>query len=289
MNNNYIKLNNTYKIKEYIKIMNIIDNNTINNDNNKSLKLSDNNIKNIKDENEILDLTEFETLDINNDNKSNTESLNKIDLDYINDRIDKEICNDSINKLEDSYLLNEYKESKSLKNNIKKLELLLEKYNIETYKKESILKDYILDLIPPGTKGVIRGNKFNSIVKDTINNIKLDNKLFEICFEKQCKTNITSEIPDWYILENSTGKVIIGMNQLDLWSGGQQINRGSKYLINNKTNTEKSKLLCVVCNKINFSSNKNKAYKLFETGYSNNTLCYIKNIEKIIKQYFRLI
>ena len=24
------------------------------------------------------------------------------------------------------------------------------------------------------------------------------------------------------------------MNQLDLWGGGQQINRGSKYLINNK-------------------------------------------------------
>jgi hypothetical protein len=37
---------------------------------------------------------------------------------------------------------------------------------------------------------------------------------------------MTTEIPDWYILEKSTGKVIIGMNQLDLWSGGQQINRG---------------------------------------------------------------
>ena len=29
------------------------------------------------------------------------------------------------------------------------------------------------------------------------------------------------------------------MNQLDLWSGGQQINRGFKYLIDNKNNTEK--------------------------------------------------
>jgi hypothetical protein len=79
------------------------------------------------------------------------------------------------------------------------------------------------------------------------------------------------------------------MNQVDLWGGGQQINRGSNYLINNKNNTEKSKLLCVVCNKINFSSNKNKAYKLFEIGYLNNTLCYIKNIETIIKKYFSLL
>jgi hypothetical protein len=212
-----------------------------------------------------------------------------IHLNYINKRINSEICFETINRLKDNNLLEEYKQCKSVKKAIIKLKDILDNHKIESLVKDSIINDYLLELIPAGTKGVIRGNKFNSIVKDTINNIKLDNKLFEICFEKQCKTNITSEIPDWYILENSTGKVIIGMNQLDLWSGGQQINRGSKYLINNKTNTEKSKLLCVVCNKINFSSNKNKAYKLFETGYSNNTLCYIKNIEKIIKQYFRLI
>ena len=205
--------------------------------------------------------------------------LNSLDLNSINNRINTEFCVNTVNKLKDTYLLNEYKECKSVKNEIKKLELILDKYNIETKKKELILNDYILNLIPPGTKGVIRGNKFNSIVKDTINDLKLNTERFEISFEKQCQICITSEIPDWYILEKSTGKVIIGMNQLDLWGGGQQINRGSKYLINNKNNTEKSKLLCVVCNKININSNKNKVYKLFEIGYSNNTLCYIKNIE----------
>jgi hypothetical protein len=212
--------------------------------------------------------------------------LNSLDLNSINNRINTEFCMNTVNKLKDTYLLNEYKECKSVKNEIKKLELILEKHNIETKKKELILNDYILNLIPSGTKGVIRGNKFNSIVKDTINDLKLNTERFEISFEKQCQTCITSEIPDWYILEKSTGKVIIGMNQLDLWGGGQQINRGSKYLINNKNNTEKSKLLCVVCNKININSNKNKVYKLFEIGYSNNTLCYIKNIESIINKFF---
>ena len=153
-------------------------------------------------------------------------------------------------------------------------------------KKDLIINDYILELIPAGTKGIIRGNKFNSIVKDSIKNLKLNNERFEICFEKNCNACATTERPDWYILEKSTNKVIIGMNQLDLWSGGQQINRGFKYLIDNKNNTEKSKLLCVVCNKINFNNNKNKAYKLFEIGYLNNTLCYIKNIETIINNYF---
>ena len=209
-----------------------------------------------------------------------------IDLKYINNRINKEICEDTLNKLTDNYLLNEYKECKSVQNEIKKLKEILTKHNIESNVNELIINDYLLELIPAGTKGVIRGNKFNSIIKDIINNLKLDNEKFEICFEKQCKLSITSEIPDWYILEKATEKVMIGMNQLDLWGGGQQINRGSKYLINNKNNTEKSKLVCVVCNKINFISNKNKAYKLFEVGFSNNTLCYVKNIETIIKNYF---
>jgi hypothetical protein len=127
---------------------------------------------------------------------------------------------------------------------------------------------------------------FNIIVKNHIINLKLNNDRFKICFEKRCKTNITSEIPDWYIFEKQTGKLIIGMNQLDLWSGGAQLNRGNKYLIDNKNNTQKSKLLCVICNKINFNNTKRKAYKLFEVGYLNDTLCYIKNIETIINNYF---
>ena len=211
---------------------------------------------------------------------------NKINLKYINERINNEICYDTIDKLKDNYLLNEYKEYKSVQNEINKLDEILEKHKIELGTKKSIINDYLLELIPAGTKGVIRGNKFNIIVKDTIINLKLDTERFEICFEKQCEISITPEIPDWYILEKSTKKVIIGMNQLDLWGGGQQQNRGSKYLINNKNNTLNSKLLCVVCNKIKFNSNKNKAYKLFEIGYLNDTLCYIKNIEPIIKKYF---
>lgn len=213
------------------------------------------------------------------------ETPKKLDIKYINNRIKNEICYDTIDKLRDTYLLDEYKECKSVKNNIKKLIDVLVKYEIDSKTKDLIVNDYLLELIPPGTKGVIRGNKFNIIVKEHINSLKLD-KGFEICFEKQCELNKTSEIPDWYILEKSTGKVIIGMNQLDLWGGGQQLNRGSKYLIDNKNNTDKSKLLCIICNKINFTSNKNKAYKLFEVGYLNNTLCYLKNIETIIKKYF---
>jgi hypothetical protein len=84
--------------------------------------------------------------------------------------------------------------------------------------------------------------------------LNLNNDIFEIC--------LTSEIPDWYILEKISKKIIIGMNQLDLWNGGQQLNRGFKYIENNGNN--KNKLLCIVCNKIKFTSDKNKSYKLFK-------------------------
>jgi len=209
----------------------------------------------------------------------------ELSVEEINARIKQEICYDTLNKLTEHALMNEYRNCPSVRNEINKLGQVLEKYtDIETNKK--IIEEYLSELIPAGTKGVIRGNKFNAIVKQFINNLNLDESRFEICFEKKCEDHLTAEIPDWYILEKATHKILIGMNQLDLTSGGHQINRGFKYLIDNKHNNENSKLLCVICNEIQFKSNKNKAYKLFETGFSNDTLCYLNNLSNVIRSFF---
>ena len=119
-----------------------------------------------------------------------------------------------------------------------------------------------------------------------LKNLSLDITKFEIYFEQKCEHHLTSEIPDWYILEKKSNKIIIGMNQLDLWGGGQQINRCSKYLDDNKHNNENSKLLCVVCNEIQFKSERNK---LFQKGFKNNTLCNLNNLQNIINSYFNLV
>ena len=203
----------------------------------------------------------------------------------INARIKQEVCYETIAELTDAKLMSQYKECNSVKNQIKKLSDVLGKY-IDEETTQKIIQEYLLKLIPPGTKGVIRGNKFNNIVKQFIKKLDLDTNRFDICFEKKCDTHFTSEIPDWYILEKSTNKIIIGMNQLDLWGGGQQLNRGFKYIENNKHNNINSKLLCVVCNEIQFKSKKNKIYKLFEIGFENNTLCYLNNLQNIITSYF---
>jgi len=210
----------------------------------------------------------------------------QLTIEEINARIKKEICYETLDELTDENLMSEYKECHSVKNEIKKLGLVLEKYTDEETK-QKIIQDYLTQLIPAGTKGVIRGNKFNKIVKQWITKMEFDPDRFDICFETVCQQHFTTEIPDWYILEKSTNRNIIGMNQLDLWGGGQQLNRGSKYIENNKHNNENSKLLCVVCNEIQFKSKKNKAYKLFETGFKDNTLCYLKNLQDIIVSFFK--
>jgi hypothetical protein len=210
-----------------------------------------------------------------------------IGIDEVNAKIKKDICYESIDKLSDTNLMPEYKSCGSVKKEIIRLSDILGKY-IDDDTKQKIIDEYIPQLIPAGTKGVIRGNKFNKIVKEHIIMLNLDKDRFEIFFEKKCSIYNTTEIPDWYILDKSNNKVIIGMNQLDLWSGGHQTNRGSKYIDNMEHNSNNSKLLCVVCYEIQFKSDKNKAYKLFEKGFENNTLCYLNNISNIINLYFSI-
>jgi len=206
-------------------------------------------------------------------------------MEDINIRIKREINYEILEELTDVKLMDEYKECNSVKNEIQKLSEVLSKYTDETTKC-NIIRDYLLHLIPSGTKGVIRGNKFNKLVKQFITKLELDTNRFDICFEKMAEKHLTAEIPDWYIFEKTTNKIIIGMNQLDLWGGGHQLNRGFKYIENNKHNTDNSKLLCVVCNEIQFKTNKSKAYKLFETGFKSNTLCYLNNLQNIIISHF---
>lgn len=218
---------------------------------------------------------------------SNVESKGVNSIETINQQIEKEFDEKVFDQLSDVNLIDQYKDCKSVKKKVKSLAFILEKHNIEDDKKNNIINEYLFDLIPPGTKAAVRGNKFNKIIKEKIKEFKLDSNKYDVKFEENCPKVNTSEIPDWYILEKSTNKVIIGMNQVDLWSGGAQINRGFKYLINNKINNENTKLLCVVCNKKKITNENNKVFKIFKSGFEKDTLCYLKNLENIIKSFFK--
>lgn len=206
----------------------------------------------------------------------------------INNRIEKEYNKSAYKQLLDVNMMNEYKQSKSTKSEIDCLINIMKKFTIDDNIINNVINEYTPNLIKAGTKGSLKGVKFNKIVKNYITNLNLDEDRFEICFEKQCPNNKVSEKPDWYIKDKELNKVIIGMNQLTLWGGGHHTNRGSNYVVNNKYNTKSTKFVSVVCNKVTIKSTNTKLYELFNVGYSNNTLCYLNNLENIIKSHFNL-
>ena len=108
----------------------------------------------------------------------------ELSMEDINARIKQEVCYETLEELTDKKLMCEYKDCNSVKNEIKKLGDILDKY-MDEETKQKIIQEYSLELIPAGTKGVIRGNKFNNIVKKFITNLGLDKERFEICFEKK--------------------------------------------------------------------------------------------------------
>ena len=211
-------------------------------------------------------------------------TVEPLSIEDINARIKQEVCHETINALTDEALITQYKNTKSVKKNIQNLSEVLSEEGLDEETQKRIIKNFLLKLVPAGTKGNLRGRKFNEITEQVITDLKLHTHSFEIAFEKKCRAFDTSEIPDWYIIEKQTNKIIIGMNQLDLWGGGQQSNRGSKYI--NSSLPENIKLLCVVCNDITIKSKNNKAFKLFKTGFENDTLCYLKNLSGIITRFF---
>ena len=208
-------------------------------------------------------------------------------IQSINERIQSEICYDTLAALTDENLRNTYMECDSVKKKLQEIRALLHEFGMDgdVEKAEKFLNRYVDLNIPAGTKGNTRGNMFNSIVKAKIEQYGLDPGRFDVCFELLCPEHPTAEKPDWYIRDRNNNRVLIGMNQLDLWSGGHQTNRGDKYINNNKHNTSNSKLLCVVCNKIKLAK-KCKKYELFNVGFQENTLCYLGNLQRIIRDYF---
>jgi len=228
--------------------------------------------------------------------KKNFHKNKPYSIPKINSIIKKTYCKQTDEQLSDTNLMNDFLLSKSSQRKIDTLKTRLESLNLSKSHINSIINDNLIlneFCIAPGTKGVIRGNTFNKIVQDKIieigkkiNNGTLTTPDFEIEFEKKIG-NYTHEIPDWYIREKSSGKVIIGMNQIDLWSGGQQTNRGSKYILNDDFHkNETVKIISVISKFVELDSYNNKVFKIFEKGLKLDRLCYVYKLGNIIYIFF---
>ena len=77
-------------------------------------------------------------------------------INEINKRIEHEFSEEIFNQLSDNNLLEEYKKTKSTKNQIENITLLLKKYNMINDNYDKFINEYIKQNIKPGTKAIIR-------------------------------------------------------------------------------------------------------------------------------------
>ena len=115
---------------------------------------------------------------------------------------------------------------------------------------------------------------------------KFGDKKFKIAVQKKHLVYNTDEIPNQYIENKENDKVVIGMNQIDLWSGGHQTNRGLKY-VNFSFDNVKCKFLSIICAKTNVSNTNTKKFKILSMGFEKKNLCYPKEMCNVIKSHLK--
>jgi len=214
-------------------------------------------------------------------------------IQEINKRIELEHSKEIEDLLSDNNLMQSYLEQNSSKKNLLYFTKLFRENDLNDEKIDFLIEKLKTDdkIVSPGAKGVIRGNRFNLIIKAELLDFnkypEFVNERFLLKFERKIEgSNHSKEKPDFTIEDTLTGKKIIGMNQYDLDGGGHQLNRGRKYICENG-NKGNIKYLCVIAKKTLFK-NICDSFNVYEQGFRENTLCYINNLRPIIKDFFNL-
>lgn len=190
-----------------------------------------------------------------------------------------------MNKLKDSVLRPKFIQQHSVQIKLQKTRQKLYDLVDNEEQLDNIMSVIVDEIIPAGTKGVVRGLEFNHIVK-TILETEMEPSEFETSFETTCPAYHTTEIPDWWVHCRSRDKYVIGYNQIDLWNGGSQTNRGNKYLsddFHNKTPSHVS-ILCVVCSPLSLKRRSTTKYEMFSNAFLQHRICYTSAIVEVVKK-----
>lgn len=190
-------------------------------------------------------------------------------LTRLNNRIKRELCKETLHYVEMSF--DKCLSSKSFLARKNKLLGILHKYNLEKDTSTKISHELIHELIPAGTKGMIKWKIFNNFV---IEYVKREFPQHNIELHDSC----------WILKDQTLQKTIIGHNHLDLWSGGLQ-KRKAKEMLERSMNQDMVKHIYVICNGKEFK-NINESFKIIESGFETESVCYITGIKRIINDFF---
>lgn len=210
--------------------------------------------------------------------------INQNDLNKQVNKLDVELSNSKISynpvNMEEENKLNDMTMKTIISSESYKCKLLELKTHIEELSKVKIDENDLLNddyfsslIIKPQSKAIIRGNLFNSEVYSSFVSIMPEGSIIE----REFKHPDFAEILDLYVKYND--KELFIFNQIDLWNGGEQLNKCDKYLSNPKPG-----LLCIVLHEPNITC-KSKVHKLITTNL-NKHIIWFSDIHEFVKSYF---
>ncbi|NDE16916.1 hypothetical protein EBZ80_18505 [bacterium] len=217
----------------------------------------------------------------------------------IRQRIDAQYCEETERRLSDECLADVWGGKEAVRRKRESYRRLHDDHERRVssgfMSKEMSLNRFLDEMVkmntPPGLKGAVRGSTFNQIVKEAIRDVMLPEDRFEVQFEARphrgAAAGKMNEIPDWYIRDRETERTMIGYNQVDLWGGGQQRNRGDKYLLQPcDPDHSTTRVVCVIARRPEAIDENSYVYKIFANGFQQDRLCYIKDLKRIILSFF---
>lgn len=181
----------------------------------------------------------------------------------------------------------EYAQTASVRRRMEHLESVLRVETLLSSEEiDRVVNTMMPSLIPPGTKAAVRGRVFEGILRDVVTGLNLPPDEFSLVFGGSrnvgSRHGIT-ETPD-FVIQNAQ-KTMYGMAQIDLWTGGAQLNRGMKYILHD--NHPDTKLLCVICTRMPSTlSPGSKAYRMLRHAVHHDRLCYASGLGRIVRDFF---
>ena len=203
-----------------------------------------------------------------------------MDIEEINEAILEQYDRHTDSKFSDNALMTQYLASPAVKDRIQgKLEQAIEGMELDKRQKRIFMRKIMPLVIPPGVKANIRGNIFNKYIKNILLRFACTRKKMDVAFEK--KVQGFPEIADWVL--NIDGKQIVGYNQLDIWNGGAQINRASKYILDDTLHARMKKkniyIVCIVARKLMIKNCDSKIANIVNTGLKKDRLMWPKGLK----------
>lgn len=190
-------------------------------------------------------------------------------------------------ELEDDMLIADYCKSASVCKRMCAIKCALLSAGLSASKSHSVSKKLLPWIVPAGTKSKIRGDRFNEIVAREVR--RWAKRIPGCVFKREHKHRCFDEIPDWIVERD--GKTLAGFNQISLFGGGHQVNRGNKYVLDDafhdRLSPENVRMICVVKDVPRASGGRSsKAVKILERGLEKRRIYGVAGVRRLLDEYF---